>query len=409
MFLCLEKEFENRLSAEEKQAVKVSVDAAEELGIDIFLIGGIVRDLILNHELKDIDIAVKGDAIRFAEFLSSKINCKIMQVQENLSTVKIEFPFGVQIDFASTREETYSKSGVLPVAHNFGCVLKKDVQRRDFTINTLALKLTGNNKFELVDYYGGYQDIINKKIRILHDKSFVDDPSRIIRALKFKNRLDFELDNKTYNLMQEYLKNPDSTMPLERVKSELKQYFSIDKKDIYDELIKTNAYKLVTENPIKNIDFQKLEEIISVKLLNVEQMSEFYFLLLLLKADFSCSRLNLSSEENRIINQVNNLLISSYDTDNKEKIYRRYHNMEVMSLALYYIISGDKNVIKYWRDLKDIKVLTTGQDLINLGYTPSKYFSEIFDMILSEKIQGKIKTKEEEIDFVKNSIKKESR
>ena len=409
MFLCLEKEFDNSLSAEEKQAVKISADAAEKLGIDIFLIGGIVRDLLLNHELKDIDIAVEGDAIDFAEFLILKTNCKIIQVQENLRTVKIEFPFGVQIDFASTREETYSKSGILPVAHNFGCILKKDVQRRDFTINTLALRLTGSNKFELVDYYDGYQDIINRKIRVLHDKSFIDDPSRIIRALKFKSRLDFELDNKTFNLMQEYLKNPDITMPLERVKSELKQYFSIEKKDIYDELIETNAYKLVTDNPLKNIDFQRFEEIISVKLLNAEQMSEFYFLLLLLKSGFSYSKLNLSSEENKIINQVNELLNSQSDIDNDEKIYRRYHNIEVMSLALYYLISGDKNVIEFWINLKDIKILTTGLDLINLGYTPSKYFSKIFDMILSEKIQGKIKTKEEEIDFVKNNIKKESR
>lgn len=397
MAISLYKEYEELISAEYKSAISYASEMAEKNGIKIYLIGGIVRDLILKNQIKDIDIAVEYDAVEFSKILASGIDCEIIATQENLRTAKVKFKNGVEIDFASTREETYTKSGVLPIAHNFGCPLELDVKRRDFTINTLALNLTGEEKYFLVDYFDGYSDIQNEKIRILHDKSFLDDPSRIIRALKFKVRFDFELEEKTYNLMQEYLSKVDKTMPLERIKGELKQYFSISKQGLYQYLIGTNAYKLISNNPIKDID----EAIFQ----NEENIWFIYFVLLITNCDYD-ERFNLTSIEKKIISEVKEMINSKSPISNLE-IYNRYVDKNDVSLNIYYVISKDKTVEKFLKALKQIKVLITGKDLIELGFIPSAYFNELFEKILKEKLEGNIQTREEELEFVKQFIKKE--
>ena len=179
MSIFLDKDFNALLSENYKSAILLAAKAADDFGIQIYLIGGIVRDLLLYNSIKDIDIAVQGDAVVFADFLANKFSCKIIAVQENLRTAKVEFPSGVIIDFASTRQEKYEKSGVLPIAYNFGCCLEEDIKRRDFTINTLALGLNKSQRFKLIDICGGYDDIINKKIRILHNKVLLNNRPEI--------------------------------------------------------------------------------------------------------------------------------------------------------------------------------------------------------------------------------------
>lgn len=401
MTINIENSLFNKLPKEKLDAILCSADIAEKCSLNIYLIGGAVRDLIMDNPVYDIDIVVEGNAAEFANKMKNYIDCEIINTEENLKTAKVKFINGEEIDFASTREETYLGSGLLPVAHNFGCSLKNDIKRRDFTINTLAISLTGKNKFNLIDYCCGYQDISDKKIKILHKNSFIDDPSRIIRALKFKERFDFNYDKQTYDLMRQYLEKPDENMPLERVKSELKQYFSIEKDNIYEEIIKTKAYKLVSDNPLQIHNPERLEEI---KQLGVSKKSEIpfiYFLCLIVKSDFAVSRLNLTSHENKILMQIRMLLSVKEININNESIYKKYKDKENLAVAVYYLISGDRSVIIYLKELKDIKVLITGNDLIDLGFTPSKYFSEIFDKILKEKLKGHLKTKEEEIEYVK--------
>ncbi|MBQ9792921.1 MAG: CCA tRNA nucleotidyltransferase, partial [Clostridia bacterium] len=351
MAISIKQQFEELISVEYKSAIFSASQIAEKYNIKIYLIGGIVRDLILKNQIKDIDIAVEADAIEFANLLEKETDCEVIAIQENLRTAKVKFKNGVEIDFASTREETYTKSGVLPVAHNFGCSLEKDVKRRDFAINTLGLKLTGNDKFTLVDYFNGYKDILNKKIRILHDKSFIDDPSRIIRALKFKVRFDFEFEEQTFTLMQDYLNNVDKTMPLERIKSELKQYFSIQKKGLYNYLIETNAYKLISNNPIKEVDETTFQ--------NEENLWFIYFVLLLVNGEYD-ERLNLASIEKKILLEVKEMLNRKTPNSNLE-IYNEYIDKNDVSLNVYYVISKDKTVEKFLNALKQIKVLITGK------------------------------------------------
>ncbi len=407
MSIFLDKEFNALLSENYKSAILLAAKAADDFGIQIFLIGGIVRDLLLDNSIKDIDIAVQGDAVKFADFLAKKFSCKVIAVQENLRTTKVEFPSGVIIDFASTRQEKYEKSGVLPIAYNFGCNLEEDVKRRDFTINTLALGLNKSQMYELIDFCGGYVDIINKKIRILHKKSFIDDPSRIVRALKFKIRFGFDIDNNTYNLMQNYLSDVDNLMPLERIKNELYQYFNIKDKKVYSYLIETNAYKLLCDNPLTNVDFERLKTDFIKNLFNKDDLWVIYMSLLLINSNYSVQRLNLTSYEQKIINEVKFLYSNTRNilTDNFE-IYSVYGKINIISLVIYYLITGNNSVKKYITELKDIKVLINGNDLISLGFMPSEKFGGYFEKILKEKLNGKLKTKAEELEFIKKEEKK---
>lgn len=406
----IKNEFDNFLSSEIKEAIQISADSAENYGVDIFLIGGIVRDLIMKNPIKDIDIAVQSDAIKYAEYLVQKTGCEIVSVQEKLKTAKVRFTSGIEIDFASTREESYLDSGVLPVAGNFGCDLAVDVKRRDFTINTLAIKLTGCDKYALIDYYNGYGDIINKQIKVLHDASFKDDPSRIIRALKFKKRFDFKLDEHTFNLMREYLQNVNLNMPLERIKNELRQYFSVKKDNLYKEIINSGAYKLISNNPVLEVDESRIKDILSFGLYDE---SEFWFLMiccLIINSDFPVERMNMTAFENKVIAETKELLEEkNIKINDNERIYKLYNSKIDLSIALFYILSGENSVIKFLTALKQIKVLITGKELIDMGFIPSAYFSELFDKVLKEKLKGKLKTKEDEIKFVQKFLKKQSR
>ena len=107
MSIYLDKEYNNAISADYRRALTAAITVAQTIGIDIFLIGGVVRDLILDNPIKDIDIAVQGDAINFAHELLKAVPCEIVNIQENLRTVKVKFQSNVVIDFASTRQEKY--------------------------------------------------------------------------------------------------------------------------------------------------------------------------------------------------------------------------------------------------------------------------------------------------------------
>ncbi len=405
MSVNLKENIYNGISNDFINAIEAATAVAQNCNIKIFLIGGIVRDLILNRPIKDIDITVEANAVEFCKLLEEKSFFTIESIQENLRTAKARFRNGVIIDFASTREEKYPIAGNLPIAFNFGCELKKDVARRDFTVNTLAISLNHDDKYFLIDYYNGYDDIFNKQIKILHKKSFTDDPSRIIRALKFMVRLNFNIENETLNIMNTYLSNVDMTIPLERIKNELLQYFSIAKGNIYQTIIETQAYKLVSDNPVKSFNKNLFNETLSF--LKKEQIKFIYFFLLIYNSDLSVERLNLTVLEKKTISDIKALIKNvKSNYNNNYEIYDTFRNKTDMAILVYYICTGDNAVKKYFNELKDIKIEVTGKDLIALGLKPSPYFSRIFEQILFQKLNGNLINKEEEINFIKQ-IKKE--
>jgi len=207
---------------------------------NLYYVGGVVRDEFLGTKSFDTDFCYEGDAIEFAK-------------QKSLNIVKINPDFGTvrvlcenkEIDIASTRTEIYPRKGHLPKVVNIGCTLKDDLIRRDFTVNAMAKRTTDG---KLIDYFGGLEDIKNKKLRILHKNSFIDDPTRIIRGLKFSVRFDFSLDEETKKLQEEYLNNINYDMSYHRLRKELVETFSLNNAEAFDQFINQKIYRLLGYN-----------------------------------------------------------------------------------------------------------------------------------------------------------------
>lgn len=159
----------------------------------VYLVGGAVRDLLLGRGRVDVDLVVEGDAGALAERLGADF-----VAHERFGTAKVKLD-GHEVDVASARAEAYPEPGALPVVRA-GADLAADLRRRDFTINAMAIPLGGEPR--LIDPYGGQADLGSKRLRVLHDKSFVDDPTRAIRAARYAARFGLELEPETAKLLR---------------------------------------------------------------------------------------------------------------------------------------------------------------------------------------------------------------
>lgn len=393
----------------------------------LFYIGGVVRDELLNKQSIDIDITYVGNAIEYC----SKFG-EVIQINPDFGTVRVKIPSSphreiadfapstgsghnvseelnnVIVDFASTRSETYPKKGHLPVVEKIGCSLKEDVLRRDFTINALAKSITTG---EIVDYVGGLKDLKNKKLRVLHDNSFIDDPTRIIRGLKFAMRFNFELEEHTKKLQDEYLKNINYDMSYKRIKKELIETFNAPlsnitkeykKQHTFEKFINEKIYKLVTPNDVE-IPSINIEELIEkycpdmdCHVANTPRNDEHIWLIYVgvLK---DLSRLPLTKIEQKILDDVpQNILNSDFE------LYKTFENAKIETILLYAILKDQKGAKHYLDNLRNIKISINGKDLQNLGISPSPQYQEIFDEVLKAKLQNPKMTKEDELKIAKS-------
>lgn len=159
----------------------------------LFLVGGSVRDFLLKREFKDYDFLLEGEVFTFVSRLQEKIGGKIVFNKRLLTaTLKLK---ETTLDFASARKEYYGRPGALPLVTPASW--QEDLKRRDFTINTMVLPLLEEGWGEVIDPLGGKEDLAHGLIRILHEQSFCDDPTRILRAIRYQNRLGFVMEQKT--------------------------------------------------------------------------------------------------------------------------------------------------------------------------------------------------------------------
>jgi tRNA nucleotidyltransferase (CCA-adding enzyme) len=172
---------------------------ADRLNVSAYVVGGIVRDLLLGRSNLDLDLVIEGDGIAFARELAGQLGGRV-KVHERFGTAIVIVPDGLRLDVATARTEYYEYPTALPTIEHSS--IKKDLYRRDFTINTLAISLNGRRFGELVDFYGGQRDLKDKVIRVLHSLSFVEDPTRVFRAIRFEQRFGFRLSKETLALIK---------------------------------------------------------------------------------------------------------------------------------------------------------------------------------------------------------------
>lgn len=395
---------------------------------NLYYIGGVVRDEILALPSFDVDLTYNGNAIEFAKNI---VGAEIVQINEPFGTARIKLKNSTppnlpskgeentsqEIDIASTRSETYPQKGHLPIVDKIGCSLKEDVLRRDFTINALAKStLTG----EIIDYTGGLDDIKTKTLRVLHDNSFIDDPTRILRMLKFAVRFGFEPDKHTQKLQQDYLNNINYDMSYKRLKKELIETFNLNKWCAFEKFVQQGIYKLVSSQnfELPKYDFSPL----------IEQFAPENIWICYIGLLPDISNLPLTKTEKQIVQEFKKLKndklfrhserrkgdSSGYAlamTDSEEshienfEIYKTFKNIPLESIIMYSTINHIV-VEKYLNELKDIDISLDGNDLKNLGIEPSPKYQQCFDYILKKKIQNPNLTKDDEINLAKKFFEK---
>ena len=201
-----EMELEALLPEKAITVLAMAGETGDALGIAVFAVGGFVRDLFLRHHNLDIDLTIEGDVEAFANALSGKIGGTVRHHRKfKTATVRYVDADGenTHIDIATARMEYYEQPAALPSVELAS--LKMDLYRRDFTINAMAVQLNKSNWGQLVDPFGGQQDIRNKRIAVLHSLSLVEDPTRILRAVRFEQRYGFRINNQTERLIKNSL------------------------------------------------------------------------------------------------------------------------------------------------------------------------------------------------------------
>lgn len=353
---------------------------------NLYYVGGVVRDEILGVPSFDVDLCYEGNAIEFAH----SMNFEIIRENPEFGTVRVLID-GEEVDIASTRTESYPQKGHLPLVDKIGCSLKEDLARRDFTINALAKNtITG----EIVDYFNGLEDLKNKTLRVLHKNSFIDDPTRIIRALKFSVRFRFELDDETKVLQEEYLSNINYDMCYHRIKKELKETFNLNSQIAYEKFISEKIYKLLAIDQVARKTLSEISTLVS------KYKPEITWLVYL--GNFNLSNIELTKEEKEIISDYQKIKNIFPKTD--FEIYKLFQNLPLEVILLYGIHSNHDIAIKYLTELHKIKLEINGNDLKGLGIPQGKLYGKILEYLTKQKILGLITTKEDEILAVKKEF-----
>jgi tRNA nucleotidyltransferase (CCA-adding enzyme) len=182
---------------ERLQPVFEAVAAVSEPFEGVYLVGGTVRDILLGERSFDVDIAVEGDAIALAQALADVLGGRV-RPHEKFGTAVVLYGEGERVDVVTARTEFYDAPAALPTVEHAS--IREDLFRRDFTINAMAVSLKGADLGRLVDPFGGRRDLEAKTIRVLHNLSFIDDPTRIFRAIRYENRFGFRMDDHTLRL-----------------------------------------------------------------------------------------------------------------------------------------------------------------------------------------------------------------
>ena len=403
---------------------------ADEVGINAYIVGGFVRDLIIGRKNFDVDIVVEGDSCEFAKKLAKRMGAKV-HTFDRFKTATVVFPDGFRIDFASARTEVYRAPGALPEVDM--APLKKDLMRRDFTINTLAIKFNKKEFGKLIDFFGGLKDIKDRKIRILHSLSFVEDPTRILRALRFATRYRFDLGTHTEKLLKIAVQRKlFKTVEGQRIYHELKQIFLEDnplrvlnRLDHYG--ILSSLFPSVNWDRKKKDLFGRIRKIITWHKLNFPDMEVRYYLLyfgaLLMgqsyqQIDSYLEELAVPEKDRKVLKELLSKpqsILKQIDINKKNsEIFMLLSNLSEEVLLFAAALTEEEwkreKILEYLRTWRFIKPAVDGEDLKSLGLKPGPVFKKILNELKYRIIDAKItEDREEQLRFVKAMVNKEEK
>jgi len=406
-------------------------EIGDRLNFPVFMVGGIVRDLFSGIKNYDLDIVVEGEGIKFARELSGNLGGRIKS-HEKFGTAIVILTDGFKIDVATARREFYEYPAAFPKVELSS--IKKDLYRRDFTINAMAIQLNQKYFGKLIDFFGGQKDLRIGIVRVLYNLSFVEDPARIIRAIRFEQRYNFKMDRTT----EDFLKKAIEDKLLSRLR----------KKRITEELILI----LKEENPLKSL--KRMEELGALKyvLPDVELNEETVKRLNKIKNSYNFWKRNMPDEKIELWMIYFFCLIINLKKDQIQRIYKKliikqksldkinycYSNLDeiikmisqktkISPSIIYLKLKGLPNEIlflamaesnisiakerinNYFRKYKKESLYISGNKLKELRVKPGPIYSQILNKLLCAQLDGEVKNIKDEIRFVKNILKERNK
>lgn len=377
---------------------------AGKSGQSIYLVGGIVRDLLLGYLSFDLDLVTEGDAMELAGRIAKITNAKLV-IHPRFGTAKIKSgKFG--IDIATARSETYAGPGALPTV--VPDTIEKDLFRRDFSINAMAISLAAERYGELLDPYHGKDDLELRLIRILHPRSFGDDATRILRAIRYEQRLGFELETETSRLLKRDTPMLD-TISGDRIRHELELIF----REEYPEhalrrLGELGALQRI--NPSVKGNGWLVDKFDAARRLSKPgELLPLYFCLLAYPLDEEqvnqfVKRLNMPTRLAKAVESAIRLkqrLPRLNKPDLKPSVIyyflQEYHPLAVEAN----VIAGDNAVIRrhlelFLSKLRYIKPYLNGEELQRLGIPEGEELGRILRILHRAKLDGEVTTRDDE-------------
>ncbi|GAK59467.1 polynucleotide adenylyltransferase region [Candidatus Vecturithrix granuli] len=403
-------------------------DLGDELGYAVYVVGGFVRDLILRAEENlDVDVVIEGDGIRFAKALSKRWGARV-RIHRKFCTAVVIFPDGFKIDVATARTEHYEYPAAMPII-TLGSI-RLDLLRRDFTVNALAIRLNRRSFGKVYDYFGGQRDLKEKIIRVLHSLSFVEDPTRAFRAIRFEQRFHFRIDSFTLNLIKNAVKKGFiSKLSGKRVFNELYIIFSEPNQiGVLERMAELRVLQAVNPNlpPIDEMRrlFRNIRGVMAwYELLYREEPVEewiLYFLGFIDKlhdqqAKEFCEYLKITNHVMQKVQAARNgyklierpLYEKLPDLQNSD-IYHVFHHLPIETILFWMAKTRQEFVKKavstYLSKLRDVKPEISGNDLIALGLRPGPLFQKLLVQVLDARLNGEVATKDQELELVKRLV-----
>jgi tRNA nucleotidyltransferase (CCA-adding enzyme) len=382
---------------------------ADKTGIRVYLVGGIVRDLMLGRPSVDIDIMVEGDAVRLARQMAEKLGSPLT-VHGDFGTASLKID-GFIVDLATCRSEDYMYPGALPRVRAGS--IRDDLQRRDFTINAMAVRINTPNQGDLTDLFGGRQDLARGLLRVLHNKSFQDDATRMMRAVRYEQRLGFRLESSTSKLLRRSLDMLD-TISSDRLKNEIALWLG----EIHPEKILRRAGQLGILgklHPALAWDITMSTAFRRAASVDDAARSRLCFCLLVYNLDEEAlyellGRLNLTGSRLDLLSHQSLQIKAKLEELDRPALKRsaiyftlREYDTVAVQANYYYAKSPAlrRNLGLYLEKLRNVKTSLGGNELLKLGVREGPRVGAVLKKLLSARLDGAALSKSDEMKLAR--------
>jgi tRNA nucleotidyltransferase (CCA-adding enzyme) len=425
--------------------LRLIAQVASEKRMSLFIVGGFVRDLVLDRPSLDFDLVVEGDAIELANALMRRSGGRVTTHEQfgtakwyldgkvtlpNVDTVRLEVgdlpPF---LDFITARTEFYTHPTALPTVERGS--IKLDLHRRDFTINTLAIRLDDNHFGELHDYWGGVNDLNQKLVRVLHSLSFVDDPTRMLRAVRFEQRFGFKIESRTNELLREaqhligrvtgdrlrheldhIIDEKNAIAMLDRL-MELDLLRAIHPHLIWQEWHRLHCERIPFDYPIDDCFTNILEASTPGGWQSLRRLVWYCIWLMTLplaSIEGVCERIHFPRNETMKIIAAGRLWknIKSFTDYKASQIVAYLEEFPLLAVSVNCLVFQNTEINSLLRTFQTqwrfVRPTFTGNDLRKRGLPPGPIYREIISKVRNAWLDGEVKSAQEEANYLEQIL-----